>query len=102
SRPGAIPTRSHPPPLSHPHHKPQTEFNESGVLPILFGRAPRSLTRTAARPARAGGLADAVPEGALLAGRVAGRREGVAQQAGGPLPHVVARPAGIAAGDEVH
>src|SRR5690242_10770472 len=79
ARPG--PTARPPPspgcPLPHP--TPQTEFNARGPLPILFGSAPLSLARAAARPARAGGLADAVPKGALLAGRVAGRREGVAQ-----------------------
>src|ERR1700761_7477879 len=50
SQPGAIHPR-----FPHPHHKSQTEFNESGVLPILFSRAPLSLTRAAARPAPPGG-----------------------------------------------
>src|SRR5258706_10332236 len=47
-------------------------------------------------------LADALPEGALVAGRVVGRGDGVAQQGSGAPLHVVARPAGVAAGDEVH
>src|SRR5690242_1231405 len=47
-------------------------------------------------------LPDVVPEDALVAGGVGNRRDGVAQQAGGALLRVVTRPAGVAAGDEVH
>src|SRR5262249_37470177 len=48
------------------------------------------------------GLPDAVPEDALVSGRIVGHHDGIAQQAGGAAPHVVTRPSGVAAGDEVH